>query len=56
MLDDFTLDKPYAKRIGLVTRHWSGKHHRVVMGINLITYGHKSHNHGVDGWQSDHSL
>ena len=37
MLDDSTLDKPYAKRIGLVTRHWSGKHHRVVMGINLIT-------------------
>ena len=35
MLDDSTLDKPYAKRIGLVTRHWSGKHHRVVWGINL---------------------
>ena len=37
MLDDSTLDKPYAKRIELVTRHWSGKHHRVVMGINLIS-------------------
>ena len=37
VLDDSTLDKPYAKRIELVTRHWSGKHHRVVMGINLIS-------------------
>ena len=36
-LDDSTLDKPYAKRIELVTRHWSGKHHRVVLGINLIS-------------------
>ena len=37
VLDDSTLDKPYAKNIQLVTRHWSGKHHRVVMGINLIS-------------------
>ena len=36
-VDDSTLDKPYAKRIELVTRHWSGKHHRVVLGINLIS-------------------
>jgi putative transposase len=37
VLDDSTLDKPYSKKIALVTNHWSGKHHRVVMGINLIT-------------------
>ena len=37
VLDDTTLDKPYSKRIPLVTDHWSGKHHRVVRGINLIT-------------------
>ena len=37
IVDDSTLDKPYAKNIRLVTRHWSGKHHRVVMGINLIS-------------------
>jgi putative transposase len=37
VIDDSTLDKPYAKKIELVTRHWSGKHHRVVSGINLIT-------------------
>ncbi len=37
VLDDSTLDKPYARRIELVTRHRSGKHHRVVMGINLIS-------------------
>jgi putative transposase len=37
VLDDSTLDKPYAKKIELVTRHWSGKHHRVVRGINLLT-------------------
>jgi putative transposase len=37
VLDDSTLDKPYARHIGLVTRHWSGKHRRVVRGINLLT-------------------
>ena len=37
VLDDSTLDKPYARQIGLVTRHWSGKHKRVVPGINLLT-------------------
>jgi putative transposase len=37
VIDDSTLDKPYAKKIALVTRHWSGKHHTVVRGINLIT-------------------
>ena len=37
VLDDSTLDKPYAKKIELVHRHWSGKHHAVVDGINLIT-------------------
>jgi putative transposase len=39
VVDDSTLDKPYAKkRIELVTQHWSGKHHhQVVWGINLIT-------------------
>lgn len=37
VLDDTTLDKPYAKRIELVTSHWSGKHHDVVRGINLVT-------------------
>jgi len=36
-LDDTTLDKPYAKKIELVHRHWSGKHHQVVRGINLLT-------------------
>ena len=34
VLDDTTLDKPYAKRVELVTRHWSGKHRSVVAGIN----------------------
>ncbi len=37
ILDDTTLDKPFAKQIELVHRHWSGKHHRVVSGINLLT-------------------
>lgn len=37
VLDDTTLDKPYAQPQGLVTYHWSGKHHRVVKGINLLT-------------------
>jgi putative transposase len=37
VLDDSTLDKLYAHHIELVTRHWSGKHHAVVKGINLLT-------------------
>jgi len=37
VVDDTTLDKPYAQKMGLVSRHWSGKHHAVVEGINLTT-------------------
>ena len=37
VLDDSTPDKPYARRIELVSRHWSGKHHKVMLGINLIS-------------------
>lgn len=37
ILDDTTLDKPYARYMDLVTRHWSGKHLRVVAGINVLT-------------------
>ncbi|WP_435005193.1 IS701 family transposase (plasmid) [Tundrisphaera lichenicola] len=37
VLDDSTLDKFHAEKIELVSRHWSGKHKRVVRGINLIT-------------------
>jgi putative transposase len=37
IIDDSTLDKRRAKHIGLVTRHWSGKHKKVVRGINLST-------------------
>src|SRR5262249_2334949 len=35
--DDSTLDKPYARFIELVGWHYSGKHKKVVKGINLIT-------------------
>ena len=37
VIDDSTLDKHHARHIDLVTRHWSGKHKKVVSGINLIT-------------------
>lgn len=37
VVDDSTLNKWYAKKMELVTRHWSGKHGRMVQGINLIT-------------------
>lgn len=37
VVDDSTLDKPYATAIALVSRHWSGKHHAVVRGINLVS-------------------
>jgi putative transposase len=37
VIDDSTLDKPYARQMELVVRHWSAKQHAVVSGINLIT-------------------
>ncbi len=36
-VDDSVLDKPYSQHMALVGYYWSGKHHRVVKGINLIT-------------------
>lgn len=37
VLDDTMLDKWYAKKMELVSRQWSGKHKRVVKGINLTS-------------------
>lgn len=37
VLDASTLDKRYARTIGLLTRHWSGTHRRVVQGRNPLT-------------------
>jgi hypothetical protein len=37
VVDDSTLDKPYARHMALVTRHWSGKHHQVAQGINRVS-------------------
>jgi putative transposase len=37
MLDDSILDKFYAHHMGLVSRFWSGKHRRVVQGIDLVS-------------------
>jgi hypothetical protein len=36
-VDDSVLDKPYSHYIGYVGYFYSGKHHAVVKGINLIT-------------------
>ena len=36
-VDDSVLDKPHAKYIAYVGYFYSGKHHAVVKGINLIT-------------------
>ena len=36
VLDDTTLDKPYAWQMERVTFHWSGKQRRVVQGIALV--------------------
>lgn len=35
--DDTVRDKPYRQKIGLIGHYWSGKHKRVVLGINLLT-------------------
>lgn len=37
ILDDTVIDKIYSKRIELTYFQWSGKHHKVVKGIGLIT-------------------
>ena len=36
-VDDSVVDKPYSHLMAFVGYFWSGKHHRVVKGINLIT-------------------
>lgn len=36
-VDDTVLDKPYSQYMELVGYFWSGKHHRSVKGINLMT-------------------
>jgi hypothetical protein len=37
ILDDTVLDKVYSEQIELTYYHWSGKHHKIVKGIGLIT-------------------
>jgi putative transposase len=39
VIDDSMLDKAYASKMALVSRHWSGKHHAVVQAINLSHAG-----------------
>jgi hypothetical protein len=53
ILDDSTLDKPYAKHIGLVGSMWSGKHKRVVRGIGLLTLLHTT---GDALWPCDYRV
>ncbi len=46
-VDDSVLDKPYSQYMALVGHFWSGKHHRTVKGIDLITlyYTDRFENH-----------
>ena len=37
ILDDTVIDKIYSERIELTYYQWSGKHHKIVKGIGLIT-------------------
>jgi putative transposase len=37
VFDDTVLDKPFARHMGLVGACWSGRHARVVRGIDLVT-------------------
>ena len=48
VIGDTTLDKPYAEKMAMVTSHWSGKHHAVVSGINLVSPGSKPGNPSFD--------
>jgi hypothetical protein len=47
VVDDTTLDKPYAQQIALVHRHWSGKHRHVVSGINLVSLVWSDDTHAI---------
>jgi hypothetical protein len=47
VIDDTTLDKPYAQQIALVHRHWSGKHRHVVSGINLVSLVWSDDTHAI---------
>ena len=38
IIDDSLLDKPYSRNIALAKSQYSGKHHRVVKGINLVNH------------------
>jgi len=43
-VDDTVIDKPYSKAKNFesfVGHYWSGKHKRVILGINLITLYYK---------------
>lgn len=42
-VDDTVLDKPYANKMAYVSYFGSGKHHRTVKGINLITLYYTDH-------------
>ncbi len=46
-VDDSVLDKPYSNYIGYVGYFYSGKHHKPVKGINLVTlyYTDRQGNH-----------
>lgn len=47
-VDDTVLDKPYANYIAYIGHFWSGKHHKTVKGINLITLFYTDKNgHGA---------
>ena len=36
ILDDSVLDKPHAEKVALVRKQYSGNHHRVVKGIDIV--------------------
>src|SRR3954469_7765788 len=37
LVDETVVHTPSARHIDLVGRHWSGKHHAVVQGIDLVS-------------------
>ena len=43
-VDDMVIDKPYSnpEKAELIDYFWSGKHHRTVKGINIITLYHRA--------------
>ena len=53
ILEDMVIDQIHSKQIALIHNQWSGKHHKVVKGIGLITL---VWNDGINTFPTDYRI